>query len=195
MKYLKGFNDLYEAIDRTISYTPDEIKQMPEYQELLTYGDLKDTSSPAIAKSGNIRFQENNSGQSYTIFSNGYIRYQWIEKEVPWYGGAPRRGTPGVYVSPTGENLNDLLYGQPVKSKEDYIPKFEYIKRLIAKKRGDTMSASFDNEKITKLINHLIFNDAEKVKMPAIQKLIKRGIYNPDSTGKSIIKAADYGII
>lgn len=195
MKYLKSFAAIFESVEDTVSYTPEEIKQMPQYQDLLAYGDLKDTSSPTIAKSGNIRFQEKNSGQSYTIFSNGYIRYQWIEKEVPWYGGAPKRGVPGVYVSPNGESMNDFLYGQPVRSKEDYIPKFEYIKRIIAKRRKEELpSVEVDRERISKMVNDLLANDAEKIKSPAIQRLIKKGIYVPDSLGRSLIKAADIGI-
>lgn len=193
MKYLKGFNDLYEAIDRTISYTPDEIKQMPEYQDLLTYGDLKDTTSPAIAKSGNIRFQENNSGQSYTIFSNGYIRYQWIEKSVPWYGGPPKRGTPGVYVSPTGDSLNDIIYGQPIKSNEDYVVKFLYLKRIISKRRGE--SSDLQGQDLSRILDRSIVNNPEIVKKAAFQKLVKKGIYNPDNIGRSIIKASDLGLI
>jgi len=200
MKYLKSFVALFESEGDLLreqhrlkpSFTPDEIKQMPEYQDLLAYGDLTDTTSAAIAKSGNIRLQEQ-SGQGYIIYSNGYIRYQWMSKEVPWYGGAPKRGVPGVYVSPIGDSLNDFLYGQPVRSKEDYIPKFEYLKRIIAKRKGEPIPPP-DSERITQFLNKIISDDAGKAKSPIIQKLIKKGIYNPTSVIKSVIKAADYGV-
>lgn len=194
MIYLKGFSDLFEAIDRSISYTSDEIKQMPEYQDLLDSCNLKDTSSPTIAKAGNIRFQENDSEQTYTIFSNGYIRYQWIGKESPWYGGMPRRGTPGVYVSPIGEKLNDIIYGRPVTTKEDYIVKFEYLKRLIFKKRGNPLPP-ISPDVIAKRIDNAIEKDPGVVKNPAVEKLIKKGIYKPNDYSSTVMDATEFGLI
>jgi len=194
MIHLKGFKDLFEAIDRSISYTPDEIKQMPEYIDLLNSTGVRDTSSPAIAKAGNIRFQEKDSDMTFTIHSNGYIRYQRIEKEVPWGGGGTMRGTPGVYVSPGGEKLNDVLYANPVKSKEDYIPKFEYIKRLVAKRNGEPLSPQ-DSEYINTRLNDLISNNPSIVKNPAVDKLIKRGLFKPDDYSEIVINASDFGLI
>lgn len=194
MIHLKGFNDLSEAIDRSISYTPDEIKQMPEYIDLLNSTEIRDTSSPAIAKAGNIRFQEKDSDMTFTIHSNGYIRYQRIEKSVPWGGGGTMRGTPGVYVTPGGEKLNDILYGNPIKSNQDYIPKFEYIKRLVAKRNGEPLPTQ-TSEYINARLNDLISNDPSIVKNPAVAKLIKKGIFNPDDYSKIVVSASDFGLI
>lgn len=194
MIHLKGFNDLSEAIDRSISYTPDEIKQMPEYIDLLNSTGIRDTSSPAIAKAGNIRFQEKDSDMTFTIHSNGYIRYQRIEKSVPWGGGGTMRGTPGVYVTPGGEKLNDILYGNPIKSNQDYIPKFEYIKRLVAKRNGEPLPTQ-TSEYINTRLNDLISNDPSIVKNPAVAKLIKKGIFNPDDYSKIVVSASDFGLI
>lgn len=194
MIHLKRFNDLFEAIDRSISYTPEEIKQMPEYIDLLNSTEIRDTTSPAIAKSGNIRFQEKDSDMTFTIHSNGYIRYQRIEKPIPWTTGGFMRGTPGVYVTPGGEKLNDILYGSPIKSKEDYIPKFEYIKRLIAKRNGEPLPPQ-TFEYVNTRLNDLISKDPSIVKNPAIAKLIKKGIFNPDDYGKIVVSASDFGLI
>jgi len=194
MIHLKGFNDLSEAIDRSISYTPDEIKQMPEYIDLLNSTEIRDTSSPAIAKAGNIRFQEKDSDMTFTIHSNGHIRYQRIEKSVPWGGGGTMRGTPGVYVTPGGEKLNDILYGNPIKSNQDYIPKFEYIKRLVAKRNGEPLPTQ-TSEYINTRLNDLISNDPSIVKNPAVAKLIKKGIFNPDDYSKIVVSASDFGLI
>ena len=194
MIHLKGFNDLSEAIDRSISYTPDEIKQMPEYIDLLNSTGIRDTSSPAIAKAGNIRFQEKDSDMTFTIHSNGYIRYQRIEKSVPWGGGGTMRGTPGVYVTPGGEKLNDILYGNPIKSNQDYIPKFEYIKRLVAKRNGEPLPTQ-TSEYINTRLNDLISNDPSIVKNPAVAKLIRKGIFNPDDYSKIVVSASDFGLI
>ena len=194
MIHLKGFNDLFEAIDRSISYTPEEIKQMPEYIDLLNSTEIVDTTSPAIARSGNIRFQEKDSDMTFTIHSNGYIRYQRIDKPVPWGGGGSMRGTPGVYVTPGGEKLNDILYGRPIKSNRDYIPKFEYIKRLVAKRRGESMAPQ-SSEYINTRLNDLISNDPSIVKNPAVAKLIRKGIFNPDDYSKIVVSASDFGLI
>ena len=194
MIHLKGFNDLSEAIDRSISYTPDEIKQMPEYIDLLNSTGIRDTSSPAIAKAGNIRFQEKDSDMTFTIHSNGHIRYQRIEKSVPWGGGGTMRGTPGIYVTPGGEKLNDILYGNPIKSNQDYIPKFEYIKRLVAKRNGDPLPTQ-TSEYINTRLNDLISNDPSIVKNPAVAKLIRKGIFNPDDYSKIVVSASDFGLI
>ena len=194
MIHLKGFNDLSEAIDRSISYTPDEIKQMPEYIDLLNSTGIRDTSSPAIAKAGNIRFQEKDSDMTFTIHSNGHIRYQRIEKSVPWGGGGTMRGTPGIYVTPGGEKLNDILYGNPIKSNQDYIPKFEYIKRLIAKRNGEPLPTQ-TSEYINTRLNDLISNDPSIVKNPAVAKLIRKGIFNPDDYSKIVVSASDFGLI
>jgi hypothetical protein len=194
MIHLKGFNDLSEAIDRSISYTPDEIKQMPEYIDLLNSTGIRDTSSPAIAKAGNIRFQEKDSDMTFTIHSNGHIRYQRIEKSVPWGGGGTMRGTPGIYVTPGGEKLNDILYGNPIKSNQDYIPKFEYIKRLVAKRNGEPLPTQ-TSEYINTRLNDLISNDPSIVKNPAVAKLIRKGIFNPDDYSKIVVSASDFGLI
>lgn len=194
MIHLKKFNDLFEAIDRSVSYTPDEIKQMPEYIDLLNSTEIRDTTSPAIAKSGNIRFQEKDSDMTFTIHSNGHIRYQRLEKAVPWGGGGYTRGTPGVYVTPGGEKLNDVLYANPIKSKEDYIPKFEYIKRLVAKRNG-TPFPTPTPEYINARLNDLISKDPSIVKNKAIEKLIKRGLFSPDDYSEIVISASDFGLI
>ena len=194
MIHLKGFNDLSEAIDRSISYTPDEIKQMPEYIDLLNSTGIRDTSSPAIAKAGNIRFQEKDSDMTFTIHSNGHIRYQRIEKSVPWGGGGTMRGTPGIYVTPGGEKLNDILYGNPIKSNQDYIPKFEYIKRLVAKRNGDPLPIP-SIEYINNRLNDLISKDPSVVKNKAIEKLIKKGLFSPDDYSEIVINASDFGLI
>jgi hypothetical protein len=51
-----------------------------------------------------------------------------------------------------------------------------------------------DIEFINKRIDDVINSDPELSKLPAIKRLIKRGIYNPDKSIRTLIKAADLGI-
>ena len=73
MKYLKGFGELLEARFSNLSATPEEIKQMPEYQKLLKDFDLEDHTSPTIAKSKNIRLLDKKTNKSYTICISGCL--------------------------------------------------------------------------------------------------------------------------
>jgi hypothetical protein len=187
MKYLKGFDSLFEAWDRSISYSPDEVKQMPEYIDLLDSCNLRDSTSPTIAKNGNVRFSENDSDMTYTIHKDGTIRSQEI--------GNGYNVRPQILVAPKEKDkLNSLLYGSRVESIDDYIPKFEYLKRYIFKKRDNPMPP-LDSEYVSKKIDDLIANDPQWSKYPAIQKLIKRGVYIPNDYSKTVLDASHYGLI
>lgn len=183
MQYLRGFNELFEALDPSISHTPEEIKQMPEYQDLVTSFDLIDTTTGIIAKSGNIRFQEKGSPKSYTIHTTGAIRTQTLPD-----------GSPGKLINEKGDSLIDILYGEKIFSKEDYIPKFEYLKRYFQKKKGIEPSP-IDPEFVTKRLDILISKNPNVAKQPAVLKLIKKGIYKPDDYSKTVIDVSHFGLI
>jgi len=74
------------------------------------------------------------------------------------------------------------------------IPKFEYIKRLVAKRNGEPLPTQ-TSEYINTRLNDLISNDPSIVKNPAVAKLIKKGIFNPDDYSKIVVSASDFGLI
>lgn len=183
MIYIKRFDEILEALDRSISYTSEEIKNMPEYQDLVSTFNLKDTSSPVIAKSGNIRFQEDGSPQSYTIHTTGAIRSQTLPM-----------GRPGKLIDEKGDSMIDILYGSPIQLKEDYIPKFEYLKKYFQKKMGIPTDPPDSNFVSTRL-NDLLSKDPSLAKKPSVLKLYKKGIYIPDEYCKLLIDVGDFGLI
>jgi hypothetical protein len=198
MKHIKSYSAIFESESGEVSHTPESIKQMPEYHDLVNNYGLTDTTSRIMSSRGNLRFEDKEASRAYMIYANGTIRYQNLEVRI-WSrradDGLPAmgKGSPGIYVSPRGEKLGDIIYGQPIKSQEDYKIKFQYLKSLRIKQMGN-QEPHLDIEFINKRIDDVINSDPELSKLPAIKRLIKRGIYNPDKSIRTLIKAADLGI-
>ena len=194
MKYVKSFNDLLkESYGKSGQITYDQIKQTPGYKDLIASG-FVDITTPTMQKNGNIRFSHPASPLEYSIFSNGYIRYQ--NSGTNWMGG---RSAQAVYASPIGDRRSDQMYGRPIEKIEDFDVKFRYIKsvliKTILKSLGISSESMKNGETLSDIINQLIEKDATLIKNPAIKSLIGSGIFKLNGYSELAASLADFGLI
>lgn len=195
MKYVKSFNDLLkESYGKSGQITYDQIKQTPGYKDLIASG-FVDITTPTMQKNGNIRFSHPASPLEYSIFSNGYIRYQ--NSGTSWMGV---RSAQAVYASPIGDRRSDQMYGRPIEKIEDFDVKFRYIKSVLTKTILKSLgippkSADISREVLSDIINQQIEKDASLIKSPAIKSLIDLGIFKPSGYSELMASSADFGLI
>lgn len=194
MKYVKSFNDLLkESYGRSGQISYDQIKETPGYKDLIASG-FVDITTSTMQKNGNIRFSHPASPLEYSIFSNGYIRYQ--NSGTNFMGG---RSAQAVYASPIGDKRNDQMYGRPIEKIEDFDVKFRYVKivltKTILKSLGIPPKSAENWEVISDIINQQIEKDASLIKTPAIKSLIDLGIFKPSGYSELMASSADFGLI
>jgi hypothetical protein len=198
MKHLKSFFQIFENSTERQIFTHDEIKSLSGYKELIdTYG-FKDTSTPVISKSGNLRFEHPDLSNEYTIYSNGYIRQQPGPYPMWWNSQIIKKGTPSVLVRPDGTSSNDVIFGKEIKNLEDYEIKFKYLKDYLTKKmiKGTGLSKK-DIEKdlsdLSDLINKRIYDDPTSISTDVLKKLEASGRFTPNEFSRSIMNVGNFG--
>lgn len=194
MKYVKSFNEiLKESYGESGQITYDQIKETSGYKDMISSG-FVDITTPTMQKNGNIRFSHPASPLEYSIFSNGYIRYQ--NSGTNWMGG---RSSQAVYASPIGDKKSDQMYGRPIKNIQDFDIKFRYVKsvlvKTILKSLGIPPKSVEETDVLSDIINRHIEKDAGLIKSPAVKSLIDLGIFKPSGYSELMASSADFGLI
>jgi hypothetical protein len=199
MKHLKNFFQIFENSTNRQIFTHEEIKSLPGYKELIDEYGFKDTSTPVISKSGNLRFEHPNLSNEYTIYSNGYIRQQSGPYPMWWNTQITKKGTPSVLVRPAGISPNDVIFGKEIESLEDYEIKFKYLKDYLMKKMGKSIGVSgkdMVNKSINDLsdiINKRIEKDPTSIPNAILKKLESSGKFIPNEFSHTVMNAGEFG--
>lgn len=193
MKYVKSFSELLkESYGENEQITYQQIKDTPGYIDLIKSGFI-DITTPSIQKNGNLRFKHPASDLEYSIFSNGYIRYQ--NSNTNWMGG---KSAQSVYASPIGERTIDKIYGQPIRDIQDFDLKFGYLKRVliknILKSLGIPPKSADETGALSDILNKEIENNASLVKNPGIKSLIDLGIFKPNEFSQLMASSSEFGV-
>ncbi len=209
MKYLKGFNDLFESEEGMEEvhpkplnlFTRDDVKNLDSYKSLIEDGFIDIT--PPRSDAGTFKFSHPNlDGMDIFIHSNGYIRYQ-NTKSKPMYGRVKvaQAVLPAYHAN---ARKTDLIYGQPVMEPNDYDIKFDWLRRYTRKKylKSQGMSSKGldreDPELLKKQISNIIVRSgkasvaADLRKMfPEVWAEIEKG--SSDDSNKVLADLGDLG--
>jgi hypothetical protein len=199
MKHLKDFSQIFENQEGRKIFTPEEIKSLPGYKELIDDYGFMDTTTPVIAKSGNLRFEHPDLSNEYTIYSNGYIRQQSGPYQMWWNPEITKKGTPSILVRPDGASNNDIIFGKEIENLEDYEIKFKYLKDYLIKKIGkeaglykkDLSGKSLND--LSDIINKRIENDPSSIPFNVLKKLVKIGKLIPNQFTLTVMNAGEFG--
>ena len=139
MKYLKGFNDLFESEEGMEEihpkplnlFTREDVKNLDSYKSLINDGFIDIT--PPKSDAGTFKFSHPMlDGMEIFIHANGYIRYQNM-KDKPMYGRV--RVAQAIHPAYSSKARKvDVIYGQPVSEPHDYDIKFDWLKKYTKKK-------------------------------------------------------------
>ena len=139
MRYLKGFNDLFESeegVEESPSrplnlFTREDVKNLDSYKSLIDDGFVDIT--PPRSEAGTFRFSHPMlDGMDIMIHANGYIRYQNMNYK-PMYGRV--KVAQAIFPSYHSRARKvDIIYGQPVSEPHDYDIKFDWLKKYTKKK-------------------------------------------------------------
>jgi hypothetical protein len=202
MKHLKNFSQIFESLEDRKIFTPEEIKSLPGYKELIEDYGYKDTTTPVIAKSGNLRLEHSDLSNEYTIYSNGYIRQQPGPYPMWWNSQIIKKGTPSVLVRPDGTSTNDAIFGGEIKNLEDYEIKFRYLKDYLIKKNlkdtkglaKEITGKNLNSNEISDIINKKIEDDPTSISTDVLKKMVKIGKLIPSEFTKTIMGVGDFGL-
>jgi hypothetical protein len=139
MKYLKGFNDLFESEEGMEEihpkplnlFTREDVKNLDSYKSLINDGFIDIT--PPKSDAGTFKFSHPMlDGMDIFIHANGYIRYLNTSYK-PMYS-RPRVAQAILPAYSSGARKVDIIYGQPVSQPHDYDIKFDWLKKYTKKK-------------------------------------------------------------
>jgi hypothetical protein len=201
MKHLKNFSQIIESLGDRKIFTPEEIKSLPGYRELIEDYGFKDTSTPTISKSGNLRFEHPDLSSEYTIYSNGHIRQQQGASSMWWNSQIVKKGTPSILVRPDGTSTNDIIFGKEIENLEDYETKFRYLKDYLIKKIGkeaglykkDLAGKSLSD--LSDIINKRLEKDPTSIPIAILKRLEASGRFVPNEFTRTVMNVGNYGFL